>query len=97
MFRHADGEKKPRKRSKRERERESTQEPVAILKHRKVQGCVSKNSDPKKSILRKAGQVRLNASAAHTMKFSGRTPGTKCEFGREKKAISRPYPKRRTS
>ena len=31
-----------------------------------------KNSDPK-SILRKAGQTRLNASAGHTIKFSGRT------------------------
>ena len=40
---------------------------------KKVQGCVSQNSDPKKSILRKAGQVRLNASAGHTIKFSGRT------------------------
>ena len=31
------------------------------------------NSDPKKFILRKAGQPRLNASAGHTIKFSGRT------------------------
>ena len=34
---------------------------------------VSQNSDPKKSILRKAGQTRLNASAGHAKKFSGRT------------------------
>ena len=68
-FWRADGEEKPSKRSK----RESTQGAVAILKHRKVQGCVSQNSDPKKSILRKAGQVRVNASAGHTIKFSGRT------------------------
>ena len=69
LFRHADGEEKPSKRSK----KESTQGAGAILKHRKVQVCVSQNSDPKKSILRKAGQVRGNASAGHTCKFSGRT------------------------
>ena len=69
LFRHADGEEKLRKRSK----KESTHGAVAILKHRKVQGCVSQNSDPKKSILRKAGQVRGNASAGHTIRFSGRT------------------------
>ena len=39
--------------------RESTQVAVANLKHRKVQDCVSQNSHPKKSILRKAGQVRM--------------------------------------
>ena len=68
LFRHADGEEKPSKRSK----KESTQGAVAILKQ-KVQGCVSQNSDPKKSILRRAGQMRVNASAGHTVKFSGRT------------------------
>ena len=68
LFRHADGEK-PSKRSK----KESTQGAVAILKHRKVKGFLSQNSDPKKSIPRKAGQVRENASAGHTIKFSGRT------------------------
>ena len=55
--------------------------PVAVLR-RKVQGCASRNSDPKKSILRKAGQVRLNASARHTIKFS-HALGTKFEFGKE--------------
>ena len=39
----------------------------------KVQGCVFQNSGPKKSILWKTGQTRLNASAGHTLKFSGRT------------------------
>ena len=39
---------------------------------KKVQVCVSQNSDPKKSIPRKAGQTRLNASAGHTIKFSRR-------------------------
>ena len=63
-----DGEEKPSKRWK----RESTQGAVAILRQ-KFQGCVFQNSDPQKSVLRKAGQVRLNASAEHTIKFSGRT------------------------
>ena len=48
-----------------------------------VQGCVSQNSDPMNSTLRKAGELGLNASAGHTMKFSGRT-GTKLKFGKEK-------------
>ena len=69
LFRHADGEEKPSKRSK----KESTQGAVAILNHRKVQGCVSQKSDPKKSIQRRDEQVRGNASAGHTVKFSGRT------------------------
>ena len=67
--RHADGEEKPSKRSK----KESAQGAVAILRQNKVQGCVSQNSDPRKSILRKARDVRLNASVGHTIKFSGRT------------------------
>ena len=36
-----------------------------------VQGCVSQNPDPKKSNLRKAGELGSNASAGHTIKFSG--------------------------
>ena len=63
LFRHAEGEEKPSKRSK----KESTQGAVAIVKRRKVQGCVPQNSDPKKSILRKAGQVRVYASAGQTI------------------------------
>ena len=69
QYRHADGEKEPSKRSN----KKSTQGAVAVLRQNKVQGCVSQNSDPKKSVLRKAGEVRLNASAGHTTKFSGRT------------------------
>ena len=69
FYRHADGEEKPSKRSK----SESTQGADAILKEKKVQGCVSQNSDPKKSLLRKTGQMRLNASAGHATKFLGRT------------------------
>ena len=56
------------------RERESTQGAVAILRRKKrVQGCASQNSYPKKSIQRKAGQTSLNASAGHAKKSSGRT------------------------
>ena len=69
LFRHADGKEKPSKRSK----RECTHGAVAILKQRKVQGCVSQNSDPKKSISRKAGHVRLNTSSGHTIQFLGRS------------------------
>ena len=47
-----------------------------------VQGCESENSDPMNSILRKAGQTRLNASAGH-LKFSG-CIWYKTEFGKEK-------------
>ena len=78
LYRHADGEEKPSEKSK----KESTQGAVAILKGRKVH-CVSQNSGPQKSILRKAGQTRLNASAGHTIKFSGAL-GTKFKFGKEK-------------
>ena len=69
LYRHADGREKPSKKSK----KESTQGAVSILKEKKVQGCASQNSDPKKSIMRKAGQTRLGASAGHTIKFSERT------------------------
>ena len=55
------------------RKSESPQGAVAILKEKTVQGCVSLNSDPKKSILRKAGQTRLNVSAGQAVKFSGGT------------------------
>ena len=50
-----------------------TQQEVEEREYSKVQGCASQNPDPKKSILRKAGQTRLNASAGHTIQFSGRT------------------------
>ena len=40
---------------------------------KKVQGCVSQNSDPMKSILRKARELGWNASAGHTMKCPGCT------------------------
>ena len=69
LYRQADGEEKPSRRST----SETTQGEVAILEEKMVRCCVSQNSDPKKSILRKAGQTRLYASAGHAFKFSGRT------------------------
>ena len=66
LFRLADGEEMPSKRSK----KESAQGAVAFLKQRKVQGCVSQNSDPKKSILRKAGQLKENASVVLSKKVT---------------------------
>ena len=80
LYRHADGEEKPSKRSK----SESTQGPVVILKEKKVQGCESQNSDAKKSILRKAGQneierfggTRCKILRTHLVRYS--------KFGKEK-------------
>ena len=89
LYRHPDDEEKPSKRSK----SESTQGAVAILKEKKVQGCVSQNSNPKKSTLRKAGQTRLNASAGHVVKFCGRHL-VRSSISVKKRAISRRYPKR---
>ena len=63
---------------------EGTQGAVAILREKKrVQGCVSQNSDPMNSILRKARELGLNALAGHTMKFSGCT-WYELNFGKEK-------------
>ena len=68
--RDADGEEKPSKKSK----KESIQGAVAILKEKKRSKVVQlKKSDPKKSTPRTTGQTRLNASAGHAAKFSGRT------------------------
>ena len=55
--------------------KEGTQGAVAVLlKYNKVLiRCVSQDSDPKKSIPRKVGELRSNASAGHTVKFSGST------------------------
>ena len=92
LYRHADGREKPSKKSK----KESTQGAVAILKEKKVQGCASQNSDPKKSIMRKAGQKRLSASAGHTIKFSGRT-WYQIQMRERKRTIPGRYPKRWTS
>ena len=69
LYQHVDAEEKPSKKSK----KESTQGAIAILKEKKVQGCVSQNSDPKKSILRQIVHTRLNASEGHDLTFSRRT------------------------
>ena len=72
LYRHADGEEKPSKRSKTEK----TQGAVAILKGKSGPGLFSKFRS-------KAGQARLNASAGHAKK-SQDAPGTKFKFGKQK-------------
>ena len=62
---------------------------------KKVQGCVSQDSDPMNSIQRKVEELGLNASAGHTWN-SQDALGTKLSSGK-KKAIWRHYPKRWTS
>ena len=53
-------------RTQRKVEEEGTQGAVASLKEKKnVQGCVSQDSDPMSSILRKVEELGLNASAEH--------------------------------
>ena len=56
---------------------------LVFWKKKNVQGCVSQNSDPINSILRKVEDLGLNASAGLTRKFSGCT-WYKTEFGKEK-------------
>ena len=69
------------------RKDEGTQGSVAILKKKKnVQGCVSQNSDPMNSILRKVEELGLNASAGSHLKFSGCT-WYETEFGKEKGSL----------
>ena len=79
LYRHADGEEKPSKRSK----SESTQGAVAILKE-KVQGCVSQNSDPKKSVLSESWANEIERFGGTRYKNSHDAPGTKFKFGKEK-------------
>ena len=46
--------------------KEGTQGAVAVLRRKKnLQGCVSQDSAPMNSILRKVEELRLNASAGH--------------------------------
>ena len=76
--------------------KEGTQGTVAILsKKKKVQGCESQNSDPTNSILRKARELGLNASAGHTWN-SQNLLGTKLNSGKRRE-IWRHYPERWTS
>ena len=63
--------------------KEGAQGAVAILREKRVQGCVSQNSDPTNSILRKARELGLNAPAGHTMKFLG-CICYETKFGKEK-------------
>ena len=76
--------------------KEGTQGAVAILRRERVQGCVAQNSDPMNSILRKARELGLNASAGHTMKFLGCT-WYETKFGKEKGQSGGIIQKRRTS
>ena len=64
--------------------KEGTQGTVAVVREKtKVQGCVSQDSDPVSSILRKDEELGLNASAGHT-RSSQDASGTKLKFGKEK-------------
>ena len=69
LLRHAHGERKASARSR----KECTQG-VALLREKRSKVVYLKiQSQRSKSILRKAGQTRLNASAGHAINFSGRT------------------------
>ena len=75
---------------------EDTPGSVAILNEKKkVQGCVSLDSDPMNSVQRKAEELGLNASTGHTWN-SQDAPGAKLISG-TKKGIWRHYSKRWTS
>ena len=63
-------------------EKKVLKEQLLFWGKKRVQGCVSENSDPMNSILREAEELGLNALAGHTMKFLGCDwYGT--EFGKE--------------
>ena len=91
LCRQADGKSNLSARSKRRYSRIS----CYAEKKKNVQGCVSQNSDPMNSILRKVEELGLNASAGHTWN-SWDASGTTLNSGK-KKAIWRHYPKRWTS
>ena len=69
QFRQIDAEEAPSTKSR----KESAEGSVASLKEKVHIGCVSQDSCPKKSILRKVGKLGSNASAGHKVKFSGGT------------------------
>ena len=69
QFRHDSAEETPSKKSK----KGSAKGSVALLKKSPNCGCVSQDSYPKKSILQKVRKKGSNASAGHTVKFSGGT------------------------
>ena len=82
--------------SARGRERKVPKEQLLFWGGKKVHGCVSQNSDPMNSVLRKAGEFGLNASTGHTMKF-WRCTWYKITIRESKRTIWRHYPKRWTS
>ena len=69
QFRHNNAEETPSKKSK----KGSAKGSVALLKKSPNCGCASQDSYPKKSILQKVRKKGSNASAGHTVKFSGGT------------------------
>ena len=76
--------------------KEGTQGTVAVVREKtNVKGCVSQDSDPLNSILRKDEELGLNASAGNT-RNSQDASCTKLNLGK-KRAIWRHYPKRWTS
>ena len=74
-FRHVEAEGKPRKRSKKGGAKGS----IATLTESQQLGCVSQDSYPRKSILRKLENWNRN-----TQSNSSRGPGTKRKFGKER-------------
>ena len=77
--------------SQREVEKKVLKDKLLFWGEKKVQGCVSQDSDPMNNILRKVEELGLNASAGHIWNFQD-APGTKSEFGIEKdhrRAISK--------
>ena len=89
LYRHADGEEKPSKRSK----KEGTQGAVAILKENKVQGCVSHNSDPKKSIYStECWRIEIERFVGTHLKILRKHLVPNSKSGK-KRAIWRSYPK----
>ena len=78
--------------SARGREKNVLMEQLLFWGEKNVQGCVSQNSDPMNSFLRKVEELGLNASAGHTWN-SQDAPGAKLNSGK-KRAIWRNYPKK---
>ena len=78
----------------REVEKKVLRDKLLSWKKKKVQGCVSQNSAPTNSIIRKARELGLNASAGHTWNFQDASGTT---WIRERRAIRRHHPKRRPS
>ena len=91
LYPHAGGEK-PSKKSKNER----THGADAILKEKKKSKVVYLTIQIQRSLLRKTGQTRLNASAGHAIKILRTHLAPNSNSGK-KRAISRRYPKRWTS